>query len=288
MQDLVSVIIPTYKRPDGLERAIKSVMAQTYGNIEIIVVDDNDADSNARTATSEIMYQYKNDPRIHYELHPHNKGGAEARNTGLKHAKGSYIAFLDNDDEFLPDKLSKEVGVLKESKATIGFVMSEMVYYYENGTKKTTNRACLFDKRVPQLKAHLLKYAGNGFVGTPTFLFKKSVLDSVGGFYPISIRQEYCLLLKILGQEFEGIYINAVTVKVNVSTDSVTRQYSLQKEKDIKSIYNRQREVWDILDFRERMRLKYNHLKDLLIFLYLSKNYRRFAVNALNFFALFK
>src|SRR5690625_1857772 len=122
-QPLVSVIIPTYKRPRMLTRALKSVLMQTYKNIEVIIVDDNDENSEYRKQTINFMKEYKSNPIIKYIKHKKNKGGSEARNTGIYKATGKYISFLDDDDEYMPTKIEKQVKKFKESnEANLGFV----------------------------------------------------------------------------------------------------------------------------------------------------------------------
>lgn len=100
---LVSVIITTYKNEALLPRAIESVLQQTYDNIELIVVDDNMPDSSSRRATEAVMERY---PSVRYLRHPENRNGAAARNTGIRAAKGQYIAFLDNDDIYLGNHIA--------------------------------------------------------------------------------------------------------------------------------------------------------------------------------------
>lgn len=98
---LVSVIIPTYKRPQMLGRAIDSVLSQNYENLEVVVVDDNTDDDEFRLETIRFMAKYASDSRVKYIKHRINQNGSSARNSGILHAKGEYIAFLDDDDFFL-------------------------------------------------------------------------------------------------------------------------------------------------------------------------------------------
>ncbi len=114
--ELVSVIMPTYKRSDMLGRAIDSILNQTYKNVEIIVVDDNNPDTDWRSITEEKMQKYIGEERVKYIKHDHNKNGAAARNTGLKAAKGEIITFLDDDDYYRPDKIEKQVNYLHANK----------------------------------------------------------------------------------------------------------------------------------------------------------------------------
>ncbi|XVH33851.1 glycosyltransferase family 2 protein (plasmid) [Haloferacaceae archaeon DSL9] len=105
-----SVIVPTYNRADALPRTIDSVLAQTFEDLELIVVDDASSDN-----TKNVVESY-DDPRITFLSHETNQGGSAARNTGIEHATGEYIAFLDSDDEWLPQKLERQISTL-ESRA---------------------------------------------------------------------------------------------------------------------------------------------------------------------------
>lgn len=102
---VVSVIIPTYGRPDFLKRAVESVLQQTYPYVEIIVVDDNNPGTETRIKTEEIMRQYSEKHNVIYLQHERNKNGSAARNTGIRKASGKYICLLDDDDEMLPPRV---------------------------------------------------------------------------------------------------------------------------------------------------------------------------------------
>lgn len=117
---MISVIITTFGGDSKLRRAIASVLNQTYTDVEVIVVDDNDPKSEARAKTESIMQQYECDARVVYLKHRHNMNGAAARNTGIKEARGSYIAFLDDDDYFFQNRLEKLVTVLDSDSSLAG------------------------------------------------------------------------------------------------------------------------------------------------------------------------
>lgn len=110
---LVSVVIPTCNRADLLRRAIDSVRNQTYKEIEIIVVDDASSDG-----TPEVVAHISDD-RLRYLRHERNRGGAATRNTGIQAATGDYIAFLDDDDEWEPDKTEIQMAALKSYDAVL-------------------------------------------------------------------------------------------------------------------------------------------------------------------------
>lgn len=107
MNPKVSVIIPTYRRAHLVTRAIASVLNQTFQDLEIIVVDDCSPD-DTKSAVLSI-----GDPRIRYLRHERNKGLPSGRNTGIAAARGQYIAFLDDDDGWLPEKLERQLAVIE-------------------------------------------------------------------------------------------------------------------------------------------------------------------------------
>lgn len=115
MEHLVSVIIPTYSRPDFIIRSIKSVLTQSYPNIEIIVVDDNGIGTIHQKETETILLPYIKANSIKYIAHSINKGGSAARNTGLNTSNGEYVTFLDDDDEMDPRKIEYQVNAIEQS-----------------------------------------------------------------------------------------------------------------------------------------------------------------------------
>lgn len=120
----VSIIIPTYNRALLLKKAIESVLKQTFKDYEIIVVDDGSTDN-----TREIVHSYSL-PKIKY-IYQENKGRSNARNKALKIAKGQYIAYLDSDDMFLPDKLERQISIL-EVERDVGMVYTSARVFDED------------------------------------------------------------------------------------------------------------------------------------------------------------
>lgn len=112
MYPKVSIIIPTYKRSNYLPRAIDSVLSQTYENIQVIVVDDNDPDTEWRLKTSQLMKKYEDNYKVKYICHQCNMNGSVARNTGLRVCDGDLVTYLDDDDLYRPDKVEKQVRFL--------------------------------------------------------------------------------------------------------------------------------------------------------------------------------
>ncbi len=104
MNELVSIIMPSYNTGRFISETIESVLAQTYSNWELIIVDDCSSDD-----TDDVVSRYLSDERIRYMKNEVNSGAAVSRNRALREARGRWIAFLDSDDLWMPDKLSKQI-----------------------------------------------------------------------------------------------------------------------------------------------------------------------------------
>ena len=110
MNDLVSIIMPSYNMGNYIERSIQCVLEQTYANWELIIVDDCSTDN-----TGEVVSQYLTDKRIRYIKNEKNSGAAISRNRAIREAKGKWIAFLDSDDLWMAEKLQKQIRFMESN-----------------------------------------------------------------------------------------------------------------------------------------------------------------------------
>lgn len=132
-KELVSIIVPVYNAGAYIRETISMVQAQTYGNWELLLVDDGSGD-DSRQRISECMDM--GDDRIRLISKAQNEGAARARNTGIEAAKGRYIAFLDADDLWMPDKLEKELAFMRKKQAAFVFTAYEFGDEHAKGTGK--------------------------------------------------------------------------------------------------------------------------------------------------------
>jgi glycosyltransferase involved in cell wall biosynthesis len=130
----VSVVIPLYNRAHMIERALRSVQQQSFGDLEIIVVDDASRDGGAETIAGR-------DPRLRILHHQANRGAAAARNTGIGAARGHYVAFLDSDDEWLPRKLATQIGLLDRRGSGCDAAVAAFILLDEASGQRQTVRA---------------------------------------------------------------------------------------------------------------------------------------------------
>ena len=119
---LVSVIIPAYNAQKYIREALDSVLAQTYSSFEIIVVEDSSTDDTAKIIKSYI------DPRVKF-VHQEKKGQTAARDEGMRRASGKYLAFLDADDVYLPQKLERQVGYM-EAHPECGLCYCDLYHFF--------------------------------------------------------------------------------------------------------------------------------------------------------------
>ena len=167
----VSVVIPTRDRAELLPRAVGSVLAQTWTDFELLIVDDHSTDG-----TPAVVARFA-DGRIRSLRHERNRGQSKALNTGIEHARGEYVAFLDDDDEWLPGKLAAQVALLDAAPPEVGLVYCWRDELDETtgrriGTTRLTLRGDIFEH---VLALHLP-------ASPSSWLVRRSTARSVGGF----------------------------------------------------------------------------------------------------------
>lgn len=166
---LVSVVIATYNMANYLPLAVRSALAQTYGNIEVLIIDDGSTDG-----TAEAVAPFLADPRVRYRKQG-NGGQALAKNRGIRDSSGEYVAFLDADDLWTPDKLEAQMPLFAASPA-VGVVYSAFAYIDEKGDRLPVVPGKLHRGRV---SAPLLIF---NFVGFGTAVVKRECFERFGVF----------------------------------------------------------------------------------------------------------
>lgn len=218
---LVSVIIPTYRRAEYLKRAIDSVLVQTYPSLEVLVIDDNNPETDYRRKTEQLMTKYEDEKRIRYICHPENRNGAAARNTGLRNAQGEWCCFLDDDDWYLPQKIEKQVDFLLENKE-----YNAVYCGYERNGK------IIHPYKQGDLSFELL--SGVEVIYTNTIMIKRSEALSCGGWDERFRRnQEAVFLLRYFSQNGKIGAIPDLLVHFDTTDDS-NRSKPVQFEEDFK------------------------------------------------------
>lgn len=242
MNDLVTVIIATYGRSTALKRAIYSVLNQTYSNLEILIIDDND-DVKLKNNVREIVDSIP-DKRIKLISNKKNLGGSLARNVGIMNSSAKYISFLDDDDEYLPEKIEKQINLFLNSNDDNLALIYGFCLQKRNGKpfkeyKKNIIGHCIFDGMIECVAA------------TSQWMCKKELLLKVGMFEDTPCKQDSYLILKLL---CHGYTIDRVPEILSVfNTDSGVHRISTSSHK--KRIVGEEK-------LREYCRANYNLIDD--------------------------
>lgn len=228
VQHLVSAIIPAYNRVHQTQRAIESVSEQTYRPIELVVVDDG----SQPPLRDQLSYSESAVENIVFREHEENQGGNVARNTGIKSASGEYLAFLDSDDEWYPQKIRRQIEQLTNNDANVSYTGVKQLDSNGklNAVKRATRSGDLFNK--------LLK--GNTIGTFSSIVVETETVDKVGKPNPdLPCWQDWEWYLRLAA---DGMKFNAVedplTIRHNEG-QQISQSYSPKRDEAYPVIKNR-------------------------------------------------
>jgi len=244
-QPWATVIIPVYEQPDLLRDALDSISEQTIGDYEVVVIDD------ASTTNFEpVINEYDNGVRL--ISHQENQGAAAARNTGIEHAEGEYVAFLDADDTWEPTKLEKQREVFENGDDDLGLVYTGFVQYELDGSEW---------ERYPEARGdiYLQELERDCVHPTSTVMVRRDVVEEVGGFdTSLPSRQDYDLWLRIT-EHYTVDYVDEILVDKREQPDSISKDFDSRIEGDL-AVFEKVRARAADLDFTTRSRIySYHH-----------------------------
>jgi glycosyltransferase involved in cell wall biosynthesis len=206
----VSVIIPTYNRAQFLAGAVQSVLTQSFKDLEIIVVDDGGSDA------AEAVVKGFPDAPIRYLRHARRQGGAAARNTGIQESSGEYVAFLDDDDEWYPEKLARQMHTILASPPEVGGVYTGY-FIVDRADGK------IHSQMVPTERGdiHSQLLARNCIGSTSSMLLRRSCFDKVGMFDErLQSFQDYDLWIR-LARRYQFEFVREPLLKYFVHGEKI-------------------------------------------------------------------
>lgn len=216
---LVSVVIPTYKRPDVISRAINSVLGQSYVNIEVIIVDDNDPHTEDRLLTEHVMLSYNDNPQVTYIRHDHNRNGSAARNTGWRASHGEFITFLDDDDEISPDKIRAQVECMETLDESWGACYTAYHILMKDGTIQHSGTTQSGDVYLRALMRTF--YMGSG----SNVLLRKKVVDEIGGYDESFKRNQDIEFMARAFEHYKVAYIPQDLLTIHMEVRAIKRTF---------------------------------------------------------------
>ena len=259
---MITVITPTYKRHQYLMNAVNSVLAQTYRDFELIVVDDNPVGSEERALTAQLMKAIT-DSRVIYVQNERNLGGAGSRNRAIEMAKGEYIAFLDDDDMYLPDRLEVQVEAMQEHDWEV-CVMDGATFKYETGKPVSERHQRLWDGMTNDelIRSHLMYHIS----GTNSFMFRTDFIRKIGGFDIVPSCQEYILMQKALDAKPRFGYLPVTLIK-NFQHEGDQLSTGPKKLAGQKMLIENKKKYFYLLSGKERRQVLCRH-HGVLFFVY--------------------
>ena len=260
MKPLVSIIIPTYQRCNNLKIALNSVLSQTYSNYEVLIMDDGSTDG-----TREMVHSFK-DPRIFYKWQQNSGGPANPRNRGIKFAKGNWIAFLDSDDIWKPNKLKI---CMKHTNSQADLIYHDLEIL-SNKHKIFGRKLARTRKLTKPILTDLL--VNDNLICNSSVVVRKNLLDKVGGINEhknLVAAEDYNTWLRIARLTDQFIYLPHSLGYYFIHSDSLSNKdmsvpgkYAV---KEFLGILNAQQEL------KLEARIRYNSGR----FNYLNSNFEK-------------
>ncbi len=271
----VSVIVPTFRRDWELRRALCSLAEQTFSEFEIIIIDDN-GDAVWRNKTLEILSEIRHNYahiELNYIQNPESLGSALARNVGVQIAKGKYITFLDDDDEYLPEKIARQYAFMEQNN--LDYSITDLDLYHENGK--------LFERRMrsylhnPKQKSLLECHFKYHMTGTDTIMMKKTYFEEIGGFPPMDVGDEFYLIREAIMHNGAFGYLEGCDVKAYVHTGEAGGLSSGEgKICGEKKLYEYKKQFFSELSARSVRYIRMRHYAVLSFAGLRMRNYRYF------------
>jgi glycosyltransferase involved in cell wall biosynthesis len=215
---VVSVVIPTYNRAHSIREAVASALAQTFTNLEVIVVDDG-----SRDGTDKVIQGF-DDSRLRYVRLATNSGASAARNRGTAEARGEFIAFLDSDDRWHPSKLQKQLDAFARAPAAVGLVCTGVRHITRTGDIQMVWIPQDHGKVLPRQLAYNITGSGSN----P--LIRREILDRVGG-WDVTLRscQDFDLGIRIC-QVYAIAIVPEVLIDVSTEGNRITSNLDAQQQ----------------------------------------------------------
>jgi glycosyltransferase involved in cell wall biosynthesis len=220
---LISVVMNVRDGAATLHEAVDSVLAQTFPDWELIVWDDRSKDASAA-----IVAEYS-DPRMRYLLSPDDAPLGKARNDALQHATGDWIAFLDQDDVWLPRKLESQVALIEDA---VGLIYGRTLRFYPSGWQRDYDHAHEYEM-LPEGDIFTRLFTESCFIAMSSAMFRRSALKAIGGI-PDEVRiiPDYHLYVAV-ARQFHVRAVQEVVCRYRMHPDSMSHTAALEMNREV-------------------------------------------------------
>ena len=227
-EELISVVIPCYNRRDKIMPCVESVLGQSYDNIEVILVDDGSTDGTGE------LFSDLGDSRLRFLRYEENRGACHARNYGAERANGEYIAFQDSDDTWEPDKLEKQLALLKDSGADLCFC----------GMRRVAENGAEFYYPVHGFRAEraLEEFLAENRASTQTMLMKRPVWRELRFDESFRRYQDWDFAIRA-AERFRLAYLPEALARSEVSADSISS--TVKSYPALQHLYTKHRSLYE-------------------------------------------
>lgn len=251
---LISVIVPTFERNHLLPRTLNSIFAQTWKNLEVVLVDDNIPGSRWEMEMDQVLKPYQGETNFVYLKTSGKTGGGAARNLGIQECHGEYVAFLDDDDRYLPDKLERQVHFMMEHQLDGSY---QDVMWFDMNEKLIEYRSMNYTTDYSTeglLKAHIL----HSIAPTSIYMFRRDKLMETDGFGEVPSGQDFIMMLRCIENGMKIRYMSgAYVVQYLHSGERVS--LGSNKEKGENMLYELKHKYFHLLTDKERKYVTFRH-----------------------------
>lgn len=251
---LISIIVPTFERSDLLSRALDSIYAQTWKNIEVVVVDDNLPGSSFEKKTLQILKPYQEKDNFLYIKTSGKTGGGAARNLALRQCHGDYVAFLDDDDRYLAGKLEEQLRFMEAHDLDASY---QDVMWYDSHEKLVEYRSMNYTDDFSMeglLKAHIL----HSIAPTSIYMFRREPLLQTEGFGEVPSGQDFILMLRCIESGMKIRYMEGAYV-VQYLHNGKRISLGDNKIRGENMLYELKHQYFYLLTKKERNYVKFRH-----------------------------
>lgn len=269
---LISVIVPTFERSNLLPRALDSIFNQTWANFEVVVVDDNIPGSHWEAETRQVLEPYLNKENFLYLKTSGKTGGGASRNHAIRQCHGDYVAFLDDDDRYLPDKLEKQITFMLEHDLDGSY---QDVKWYDSNEKLVEYRSMNYTDDYSTeglLKAHIL----HSIAPTAIYMFRTDKIRETEGFGEVIMGQDFYLMLRCIEHGMKIRYMPGAYV-VQYLHNGKRISLGSNKIKGENMLYELKHQYFHLLTRQEQNYVKFRHYAVLSFASMRSKRFVRAA-----------